>query len=688
MMQPAGSIFQEEYRMNRFVIVAALCVLVAGQVFAAAQVNQISSRDAKEWTYYNVPLPKQIEITAEALVLKGSVGFGIDGGDKHPAYAQILKEFVDTCGSDSGASVEPLFWITVQVGGPGAEPLKKLKNSDQAYRITPSQDKKTLVISCTTHRGAYYGWKTIQQLIAGRSTSDSLKIPVLTVTDWPDMEKRGLWGTDNYNHMEWLADRKMNHLEQITSQGVDSEGKFFAHTRDRENEDRLEKDTPSFAMDYAPVVLHLEQKWDPKTMGKFYPEMKGKNSQHDRAFCYSEPKTTEMIAEWIYLLAQASPTCEVDVWMSENLQGKEGCKCEGCRKAHHTVNEARVIIEAWEMAKKKLGRYITMYVLTSEATEAHNPQILTFLPKDVRIWYYHSLFTYNSIRQPMIRPYLVQAVKDGFWLGVCPNLDAWTHVNAPFTGAAFTKYRMDEFLTKGLSGLLGYATPRVHFASFNVEAAAEWTWNLKGRSTRDFAYSYAVRQGYKDAKLFADWSETLGPVGWDVYGSGWPAGQMKNQGVKVRTALKNGTMPPLGYVDREAWPTPWGNIKTERQLNADVSAAKRAIGMAEKLGVDQYIYESYVIDGYIRTQKALYEMTKLAPKGGTFPLDKRFHANRQLSEFLNAADQVVTYLPKWESTVSRAAERGSRLTSRPVEIMTQVAADVKKTAEEMGARAD
>lgn len=673
--------------MHRIVVLIVLCALTAGSAAAAGlQINELTAKEAKAWLDYTVPLPKEIQIKAEAVVPKGGVALDIRAKDGHPVYAQIRKEFAETCGSAQGSGENLPFRIQFEAGQETAEALKTLPNSNQAYQILP-RGQNTLVVISLSERGAYYGWKTIQQLIKGRSAGDALRIPILTVKDWPDMEKRGLWGTDNYDHIEWLADRKMNHLEQITAQGVDANGNFFAHTRDRPNEYRLEKDTPSFAMDYAPVVLHLEQKWDDNTMGRFYPQMKGKNSPHPRAFCYSEPKTTEMIAEWIYLLAQKSPTREVDVWMSENLQGKEGCQCEGCRKEHHTVNEARVIIKAWEIAKQKLGKYITLYVLTSEATEAQNQKIFSELPSDVRVWYYHSLYTYNSIRQPMLRRYLGEFAKTN-WLGVCPNLDAWTHVNAPFTGAAFIKYRMEEFVTKGLKGLLGYATPRVHFVAFNVEAAAEWTWNLKGRSTREFAYSHAVRQGYKDPSLFADWSELIGNVGWDVYGSGWPAGQMKNQGVKVRTALKNGTLPELGYVLNEAWPTPWGNIKTEKQLDSDVAAAKKAIGLAEKLGVPQLIYESYVVDGYIRTIKALYEMKKIAPKGGKFPPDRVFAASRQLREFLNAAKQVVEYLPRWEGTVTTDVERRMRMTARPVEIMTQVAEDVKKTAQEMGAKAD
>jgi len=279
------------------------------------------------------------------------------------------------------------------------------------------------------------------------------------------------------------------------------------------------------------------------------------------------------------------------------------------------------IIKAWEMAKKKLGSYITLYILTSQATEASNPVIVPMYPKDVRIWYYNGRLTYQTMRRPMMPSGFTEAAKSGQWVGVCPSLDAWTHSENPFTGAAFVKYRMDEFVSKGLKGLLGYATPRVNYSSFNVEAAAEWSWNLRGRTTKDFAYSYAVRQGYKAPALFAEWSETICPVAWDVYGSAWPLGQTRSQGVKVKTALKDGTLPPFGFVFQETFPTPWGNINSERQLNADVAAAKKAIQIAKQLEIPQYTYEALIVDGYLRSLNALYGLKKLAPNGGAFAPD-------------------------------------------------------------------
>lgn len=662
-----------------------LLVMIAGSALATGvSVDPVTSKDADEWLCYTVPLPKQISITAQALVSKGSVELVLAGANDHAVYGQICEEFAEVCGVNRPGTADVPFRIRIQVGGPEAEPLKKLKNGSQAYSISSESGKSVTIVSMD-QRGAYYGWKTLSQLIRGRSSGDSLRIPVLSVTDWPDMEKRGLWGTDNYDHLAWLGERKMNHMEQINARGVDEEGNFYAHTRDFNK--LLDTHSERYAIDYVPVILHLEQVWQ-DTMARFYPQMRARNATHGGTLCYAEPKTVEMISEWIYLLAVQSSTDEVDVWMTENLAGRTGCQCDECRKAPYTINEARAIIKAWKMAEKKLGRPIIIYLLTSEETENDNARMMAELPKEVRIWYYHSLLTYITTRQPMLRPYLGEFVKNGGWLGVCPSIDAWVHNNLPFTGAAFINYRMDEFVTKGLKGLLGYATPRVHYHKFNVEAAAEWTWNLKGRSTRQFAYSYAVRRGYQDPSLFAQWSETMGPVAWDVHGSNWPGGHRRIVGVKVDRALREGTLPELGVVLWDAWPIPWGNIKSERQFERDVAAARKAVRLAREMGIPQYLHESLVVDGYIRTMKALYEMKKLAPNGVMFTPSNQYKASQQLREFLRAAEQVKENLPKWEDCVARESERAFNFTGRPVDVMTEVADAVKKVAVEMGAKAN
>ena len=55
--------------------------------------------------------------------------------------------------------------------------------------------------------------------------------------------------------------------------------------------------------------------------------------------------------------------------------------------------------------------------------------------------------------------------------------------------------------------------------NFNVTAAAEWSWNAHGRDEREFALAWAIREGFANPQMVADWAVTLGPASWDLYGA-------------------------------------------------------------------------------------------------------------------------------------------------------------------------
>ncbi len=135
--------------------------------------------------------------------------------------------------------------------------MKTLKNSGQAYSITPLSGNAGLSIDALTPRGLYYGVKTLKQLVAARAGAGSVEIPLATVKDWPDMEVRGFWGTDSADHVVWMSDRKMNIIEQISDIGIDESGKTWGRAK-AFNVPMFELG-PTYAVDPVPVVLHLEQ---------------------------------------------------------------------------------------------------------------------------------------------------------------------------------------------------------------------------------------------------------------------------------------------------------------------------------------------------------------------------------------------------------------------------------------------
>ena len=599
---------------------------------------------------------------------------------KDPPLAQTKKELHELLGQTGRVAGQPpaTFTIALQLLMSGTTDLGKLKNADQAYRITPSPSATptSLTITAIEPVGLYYGAKTLMQLLRPRIHDGQVEIPLVTVTDWPDMEDRGLWGAENYDHIPWMSDRKMNIVEQISDIGIDESGKPFA--RLKSGREPMVTQGPAHAVQPVPAILHLEQ-ISGKGVFRAHPELKGQGGQ-EGCICYSKPAFIDVLADWIVALCDLPGVDDVDVWMAENLHGEGGCKCDECKKTDRSVLEARVIGAAFQKARQRVGK-LTLRILTSEETENANPDVFEALPPEIRIWYYHSLTTYTAGEEPMVRGYLRDFAKRGRWVGMCPNVVPVVHFAGPDTVPQFVHYRMNEFVDAGMSGLIGYATPRAYYGFFSVEATAEWSWNAKGRSPRAFARSWAVRQGFSDPELFADYADTFGPVAWDCYGSDWPHGEQREM-VRVAKKLKEGTLPELGVSLWGVYRSPWGDIKKLDQLNRDVERADKAVSLAQRLRKDEFIYGSLIVQGYIHSLKALHELKQVVKVGGVHEGAKPI-ARKWFKTYVDSLNQAVVNLPKWEATLPMR-KPGEDFTKRPRDTIAQMIAEMKQGAADVG----
>ncbi|MGQ9808672.1 MAG: hypothetical protein ACUVSM_10875 [Armatimonadota bacterium] len=667
-------------RVLAAIICAPLAFLAAG---CAAQSVSVPQDEARLWICHTVPLPKEIIIREKVSVPVDGVAVRVPAGagDVVLTAVESLKQTLGTAGKPDPAN--PAFTINLQLGGPSAEPLKSLKNAGQACRITPASSKDALIITALQPIGLRYGLVTLNQLLRPRVRGSLVEIPLVEMTDWPDMADRGLWGTDSFRQIPWMAERKMNIVEQISNIGVRPDGSTFG--KYKEGQDALVEVAPKLGVNYVPVVLHLEQVIG-KGVSDAYPQLVAKNGGSPRSMCYSEPAVADVIGGWIADLASQPGVREVDVWMTENMAGEKGCLCPGCAGQDRNVLEIRAILAGWEKAKKRVPG-VGLRILTSEETEDSNRKIFDELPLDVFIWYYHSLLTYTANSRPMLRPYLAEYAKKGHPIGVCPNLVYSIHFAQPCTGPQFVHARMSEFLQKGMSGLLGYATPRVNYGRFNVEAAAEWGWNLNGRSPREFAYSWAVRQGLRDPEKFADWCEVEGPVSWAVSGSHWASGENRNVPGKVAKRLKEGTLPELGFVLWDAFASPWGDIKGEAHLQKLLADSAKAVQMSREMGIPEFYYESLVYRGHMEAIQALWELRKLVRNGSIREQDREA-ATRWFRAYIRGLQQVVDVLPRWERLVPGRPEEEKdwMFTDRPVETARRMIEEMREVAREMGIR--
>lgn len=656
--------------------IPAFCLSLTVLGCSAVKAENVPQEAAQDWIRWLVPLPKKVELTEAVTVPHAQIAVSIPSGAGQlatSAAAELCLALSD--GTRKGS--EPVFTLKLEVGGQEATPLTRLPHSDQAYLIRPMADGTGLLLVGGGERGLYYAAKTLQQFLMAKTAEGKARIPLATITDWPDMEDRGFWGADSSMQLRWMSDRKLNYDEQISHCGVNKDKQSFVTYAPYKQ--RMIDEGPALGINPVPVVLHLEQL---QNSGLFeaYPELAGRNGRPG-SICYSNRLFVDVLARWLLLWRSKPGVREVDVWMAENLGGEKGCQCEQCAKGDRNVLEARAIVAAWKKARLQQPD-LGLRILTSEETEKSNPTVFAELPKEVKIWYYHSLFTYNASEKPMIRPYLVEAIREGRWLGVCANVCAIVGTYQPFTGAHFMHYRMNEFVSKGLTGLLGYPVPTVDHVRFNAEAAAEWSWNVKGRSPHEFALAWAVRRGCKDPAKFAEWSDVHGPVAWDVYGSEFPSGERRRLPGKAAELLKQGKLPGLGFVLWDVYAFPWGDIKSVEQLEHDVRQAARSVQLARELGMPEFLQESLVIQGYIDALKALWELKQLVKSGAVAEAD-RPAARKYFKIYSEGLEQARAALPAWEASIPGRSS-SQEYTKPAVEAVTRMIVEMKATAGELG----
>jgi hypothetical protein len=204
-------------------LVAFVAVLGAGFAFEtrAAEPQPISRGAAQQWRRHVAPLPQKMEIFAEVRLRRDRIGLSVPRTD-HAVINEAIREL--HCCVGAGSADSAAFRITLQLGGPEAAAVDCVPQRDQAYHIFPEAEHTGLRIVARTPVGLFYGAKTLAQLVLAKSTDAELCIPILRVTDWPDIPERGFWGADSFRHLRWIGSMKLNVVEQIADVWVEPDG--------------------------------------------------------------------------------------------------------------------------------------------------------------------------------------------------------------------------------------------------------------------------------------------------------------------------------------------------------------------------------------------------------------------------------------------------------------------------------
>ena len=102
--------------------------------------------------------------------------------------------------------------------------LRGLPNRDQAYVIRSPEEGQT-VLAALSEEGVYYAAQNFIQLLGRVNPEKGITIPMVTVTDWPDIAFRGAWDdTFPPEQIEWMSSYKMNRVDCHARLTVDRDG--------------------------------------------------------------------------------------------------------------------------------------------------------------------------------------------------------------------------------------------------------------------------------------------------------------------------------------------------------------------------------------------------------------------------------------------------------------------------------
>ena len=617
---------------------------------AAGPSETVTEAQRKEWLRRLIPLPHEIAIMHKLDLAASEVRVRfLEGAGKIEAHAagQVAMALGVTATTQrSGDGFEILIGVCDAQGKladtivPDAGRLATLPNRQQAYVIRPVGESQ-LVLAALDEKGVYYASQTLRQLLEHGRRGDRITIPLVSVTDWPDIEERGLWGC-----LEWatldlpaMAAHKMNLAELHETQlKVLPDGRGTA-TFDVPNLDAARLS----AMKIVPIITHFDRM---ETTGLFeiIPELKGKpdpshpSSGKVKAFpCASQPKFVDVLADWLTDLANCKGVDKVCVWLSEH---PVQCGCESCQKSGQYVQEARAVVAAWKRVRQKKPSF-GLRILLTQGSYSTNDKVIAEIPESVGITYYDGSRTYDSTRRPMIYPLLEQLAAKGRWLGCYPQLTAWWRIVCPWSGPQFIKARMTEFAGKKLRCVCGYATPAYHLYDFNLTAAAEWSWNAEGRSEREFAAAWATQRGLGDPELVADWADTLGPISWDVYGSYIPYPAFFGSAAAM---IEKRKAPQLGADMFRYFPEP-------EQFERDLAGADRAMDLAKRIGDPGIVQETLVIRGYVQMLREIYGIAALVSQADRLSDDQRTDLRQRCELLTEASRQTAAALEAWEASI-------------------------------------
>jgi hypothetical protein len=604
-----------------------------------------------KWSNRVIPLPKQLQIRGSRFVSLSDAVLVLPHSEDAVLMtaAALLRPFAE---GHQGFKIRMVL-TTDESHCPTSlrAALASLPHRDQAYAIQPIQEGEKfggLVLAANTSLGILYAARTLAQLLSAPSRPrEAVEFPRLTLLDWPDLAERGEWfGRGNLPDLQWMAERKFNVVELQPDLGFSESGSPQANL-----DQKVVDKASALGIQIVPIIWHMAQLAS-TGLFRYYPEVastpdpsKPLPTDYEPGVCFSQPKTIEILSLWMRQFLATPGVKEIMVWVSEDASP---CYCPLCKGREPYGNEVKGIQEAFRKACK--GRPgVILQILTTQGSYAVNDKILAAASPGTRIVYYDGSRTYDSSHRAMIYPLLEKYSRSGHWLGVYPQLtNSWRTV-FPFTGPQFIQARMQEFADKRLSGVFGYATPSNRYYEFNVTAAAEWAWNSRGRSPRDFSEAYALRAGIPHPQRFGEWADSVGEVGWDLAGSRaiqrliQPGQALFAEG-QYRGSHKLQDLQPLQFGQGFL-----SEFPNRPYFEARMALAAQALEIAESAGDERMVDECRSVLGALHLLDGLVDLSDAR----SLPEERKLAvATAALAKINDAARVLTNSVYRWGTTVN------------------------------------
>ena len=623
----------------------------------------LSQAQQTRWLRHLIPLPHEIAIEEEIRCAPAEVSVRVrsDAGEiERHAASELERLFVEKAGvKPAGRGFEILLGILDEEGKiegvsvEDADRLEELPNKEQAYLMQPVGREK-LVLAGLDERGVCYAARTLHQLLEPFISEEAVSIPLVRAVDWPDMDERGLWNfPDPEAWIPWMASVKLNYGKMASTDLSKIEpGKPNRATIDTKllHEGRLQ------AFNYLPYILHLNFLHG-CDLFKTYPELAGqgdgalsgryfahKHGNQHRVPCASTPLLADILTEWMTDIA-AQGADEVSCWLSER---PAQCGCELCTEVGQFVLEARSFVTAWERVREEYPDF-RIRIFLSTTTTVRNYRVLAELSPDIKIERACATGLERVVHIPrdlLANPLLDHYAAQGRWIASYDvPIGAYGMVDTPeFKVPNRSAHRIKDYVGQlirrrysGAYGMMAWATQGKEICGYNIHALAEWSWNLNGRTEKEFAVAWATSEGFTDPEAVGEWAELIGPVEFDVYDSDFPVCYSWGKAIQM---VQEKRRPYLG----EGMFRYYTSVE---DFDRKKVVGEEALQIAESFENPDLAHETRVVLSYVELARCIYWVAEHLVTLDLTDLDAQDTLRESLQELEQAGAANITALRTW-----------------------------------------